>query len=246
MIGVSDIDAGELGELLLSIQKLDTEILGLKRDIEGLAEKHNLGGLLEQLGKTKEARAEAQKNLDDITHDQHKLDGELALLSSKIKKEEEKMFSGTIMNPKELSAIQAEIFSLRKKSDEMETGDLELMEAIDGGRAEVEETGRMVEEVSAEERRARDEYDRGLVEKEHQVGELEGERNKLKQEVPDEDILALYEELLESKGGLAVAVIDHGRNCGGCHIEFSRTQIDRFQHDEGVFRCENCRRILVK
>jgi len=243
---VSDIDESELGSLLLSMQKLDTEILGLKRDIEGLAEKHNLGGLLEQLEKAKEAQAEARKHLDEITHDQHKLDGELDLLSSKIKKEEEKMFSGTVMNPKELGAIQTEIFSLRKKSDEMETGDLELMEAIDGGSAEVEKTGRLVEEISAEEKKARDEYDRELVKKEHLIGELEVERDKLKQEVPDEDVLDLYEELLESKGGLAVTGIDHGRNCGGCHIEFSRTQIDRFQHNEGVFRCEHCRRILVK
>ena len=246
MIGVSDIDSGGLESLLLSIQKLDTEILGLKRDIEGLAEKHNLSGLLEQLGKAKEAQAEAQNNLDEIMHDQHKLDGELDLLFSKIKKEEEKMFSGTVMNPKELSSIQAEIFFLRKKSDEMETRDLELMEAIDGGRVEVEKTRRFVEEISAEGQRARDEYDRELEEKEHRIGELEGERDKLKQGVSDEDALALYEELLESRGGLAVAVIDHGKNCGGCHIEFSRTQIDRFQHDEGIFRCEYCRRIMVK
>lgn len=229
----------------MSIQKLDTEMLGLKRDIERLAEKHNLGGLLEQLEKAKEAQAEAQKILDDITHDQRKLDGELDILSSKIKKEEEKMFSGTVMNPKELGAIQVEIFSLRKKSDEMETRDLELMEAIDGGSVEVEKTRRMVEDVSTEERRAQDEYDRELAKNEHRISELEGERDRLKQEVPEEDVLALYEELLENKGGLAVTVIDNGRNCGGCHIEFSRTQIDRFQHDEGTFRCEHCRRILV-
>ncbi|MBU4386505.1 MAG: hypothetical protein KKH73_05870 [Actinobacteria bacterium] len=242
---MSDIGPGELGETLRDIQNLDTEILGLRREIEGLAEKYNLDGLLGRLGEARKAQASAQKDLDGLKHDQHKLDGELDLLSSKIKKEEEKLFSGTVMNPKELSAIQVEILGLRKKSDKMETEDLEMMEAIDRGNLEVEKTGQQAEESSADERKARDEYDRELAEKEHQVREFEGKRDVLKRGV-EEETLALYEKLLESKGGLAVAVIDQGRNCGGCHIEFSRTQIDRFQHGEGMFRCEYCRRILVK
>jgi len=46
--------------------------------------------------------------------------------------------------------------------------------------------------------------------------------------------------------GLAVVGILQGRSCGGCRIDFSRTQIDKYQHEEGVFRCEYCRRMLVK
>lgn len=243
---MKDIDQGELGRVLLEIQKLDTEILGLRRDIEGLADTHKLAELRKRLEEAEKALAGAEEDLEERKHGQHKLDGELDILSTKIKKEEEKLFSGTVMNPKELSAIQSEILSLRKKSDEMETEDLEMMEIIDRARLEVEETGRFAEEVSSEERNASREYEQELIRKEKQLVELEKKRDALKLGVEDEEILALYENLLETKGGLAVAVIENGKNCGGCHVEFSRSQIDRFQHDEGIFRCEYCRRILVK
>lgn len=242
---MSEIEPAELGKTLLETQKLDTEIQGLNREVEGLAEEHHLSDLLEQLKEAREAQKAAEGGIVDLEQRQHKLDGELDLLSSKIKKEEEKLFSGSVMNPKELSAIQAEILSLRKRSDEMETEDLEMMEAIDRGLAEVDSSEKNARDVAAEERKARDLYARDLADKEHRVRELEARRDAFKREL-DEETVAIYEKLLRDKGGLAVAMIDKGKNCGGCHIEFTRTQIDRFQHNEGIFRCEYCRRILVK
>jgi len=105
------------------------------------------------------------------------------------------MMSGTIMNSKELSAIQAEIFSLRKKRDEMETEDLEEMEAIDGLRQGIEEASRRMDEVTVRERDALKEYKRELAEKESQIAQLESERDTLKARL-DEDTVAAYEKLL--------------------------------------------------
>ena len=242
---MNEISEDELGQRLLEIQDLDTRIFGLKREIEGLEDKHRLGELLEQLDESRGKLTAEEKSISDLEYRQHKLDGKLDLLSEKIKKEEQKLFSGTIMNPKELSGIQAEILSLRKYRDEMETEDLEMMEVVDGARLEKERAGKATEDVSAREREARDLYKKELTEKKQQVKELGKERDVIRKAV-DEDTLAVYDKLLEGKGGLAVARIEKGRNCGGCHIEFSSSQIDRFQHEQGIFRCEYCRRILVK
>lgn len=242
---MSDIDPRELGEKLLEIQGLDSKIASLKKEIDGLEEKHKIGELLKQLSDAREKLVARNKGLDALKHEQLKLDGELDILSDKIKKEEEKLFSGTIMNPKELSAIQAEILGLRKKRDEMETRDLEEMEEIDELRSDIEGLDSEVDRVLARENEARGAYNEELAEKEHQIREFEKERDRIKSQISD-DTVELYEKLLREKGGLAVVRIDKGRNCGGCHIEFSKTQIDRFQHEEAVFQCEYCRRILVK
>jgi len=242
---LNEIGQDKLGERILEIQKLDTRIFNLKRDIEGLEDKHRIGEILEKLQESRDKLGAEEKSLVDLEHRQHKLDGELDILSEKIGKEEGKLFSGTIMNPKELSSIQAEILSLRKKRDEMETEDLEMMEEEDRINLEVERAGSSVEEMSAGEREARDSHEKERAEKERQVAELEKERDGLKEAV-DEDTIAAYDKLLKEKGGLAVVRIEKGKNCGGCHIEFSSSKIDQYQHEQGIFRCEYCRRILVQ
>ncbi len=244
-MGVSEIEPAELARTLREVQEFDTKIIELKRDIEGLPDKHRLGELQEELEGARADLAARQSELDEIEHRQHKLDGELALLSQKIEKEESRMMSGTIMNSKELQGIQAEIFSLRKKRDEMETEDLEEMEAIDGLRSAVKQARELGEQVTRRLGESKEAYESQLAEEERDVVVLEARRDELKG-VLDEDTVAAYEKLLADKDGLAVVEIMQGRSCGGCRIEFSRTQIDRFQHEEGIFRCEYCRRILVK
>jgi predicted nucleic acid-binding Zn-ribbon protein len=240
-----EIEPEELAQTLRDMQDLDTRTFGLEREIEALAEKHRLGEISSELSEVRGSQASSEARLEELEHKQHKLDGELDLLVGKMKKEEEKLFSGTIMNPKELSAIQAEIFSLRKKRDEMETEDLEEMEAIDTISAEIASAREHSTLAEEKERQAKAAYDAELEEKRNEIASLSLQRNNLKVTLPPETV-ENYEKLLETKAGLAVVSIIQGRSCGGCHIDFSRSQIDLFQHNEGVFRCEYCRRILVK
>lgn len=242
---MSEIEPAELAGTLRRVQQLDTETIGLKRQIDDLAGKHRLDELRDDLESAGRTRGEREVELSELQQKQHKLDGELELLSQKIEKEESRMMSGTIMNSKELSAIQAEIMSLRKKRDEMETEDLEEMEELDGFRLEIKKAEELIARVTEQERLARKAYEDELAEKQRELAELEAQRDALKERL-DPETVAIYEKLLEQKDGLAVVEIIQGRSCGGCRIEFSRTQIDRFQHEEGVFRCEFCRRMLVK
>lgn len=240
-----EIGPDELAQTLRDMQALDTHIFELQREIEQLSEKHHLGELAEALSSVRAEEAGDEKSLEEIEHKQHKLDGELDLLVTKMKKEEEKLFSGTIMNPKELAAIQAEIFSLRRKRDEMETEDLVEMEEIDRLTGEVASARERTSQIASDERVAKEAHDSELVDKQAEIAALELRRDNLKRKL-DDDIVADYEKMLKDKAGLAVVPIVQGRTCGGCHIDFSRTQIDQFQHNEGIFRCEYCRRILVK
>jgi uncharacterized protein len=244
-MGLSEMEPAEVAVTLRQVQQLDTQVIGLNRQIDGLADKHRLGELADELKDAGAALAAKEEELSELQLKQHKLDGEVDLLSQKIEKEESRMMSGTIMNPKELTAIQAEIMSLRHKRDEMETEDLEEMEALDGLKLEIEKSQELIAQLTEQEKVGRNAYEDERVEKLAELAELEAQRDKLK-EILDPETVADYEKLLEQKDGLAVVEILQGRSCGGCRIEFSRTQIDRFQHEEGVFRCEYCRRMLVK
>lgn len=242
---MSDIGPAEEARILREIQAFDTRILGLRRQIDGLEEKHGLGELRLELEAAEREQAALEAEMTEMEHRQHKLDGELELLVGKMEKEEARMMSGTIMNPKELSAIQAEIFSLRKKRDEMETEDLEEMEAIDSLHQRLADEKEHIAGVTGRLAAATAEFEEELASEQAQVASLQSERDELKALLDPETVRA-YEKLLADKDGLAVVEIIQGRSCGGCRIEFSRTQVDRFHHGEGVFRCEYCRRMLVK
>lgn len=242
---MSDIEPAEEARTLREVQSFDTRIFDLKRQIEALEEKHGLGELRQELDSARQEQAELEAELSDLEHRQHKLDGELDLLVGKMEKEEARMMSGTIMNPKELSAIQSEIFSLRKKRDEMETEDLEEMEAIDSLQTRIKRAKERVSGVTGRLAEATAAYEAELASEQEQVSSLEARRDELKAAL-DSGTVEAYEKLLAEKDGLAVVDIIQGRICGGCRIEFSRTQIDRIHHGEGVFRCEYCRRMLVK
>ena len=61
----------------------------------------------------------------------------------------------------------------------------------------------------------------------------------------DADKLALYDELLRSKGGVAVAVLK-GDLCGVCRVRVPSGLAQRVRQGQEMVLCNNCGRILVK
>ncbi len=62
-----------------------------------------------------------------------------------------------------------------------------------------------------------------------------------------EELIALYEKIRASSGGLAAAELRH-RRCGGCRLELGNVDLGRIRtapQDE-VVRCEECRRIMIR
>lgn len=243
---MGEMTPSQMAETLYRIQQCDSQISSLRAQIDALPEKHRLEEVEKERQNAELGVSALERELHELKLKQDKLDGELEILSGKIATEEDKLVSGLIMNPKELSAIQAEILFLRKKRDEMETEDLIMLDEIDNLRDKVKGERARLESAKESERLAKEGYRRELAELEEKIAVIERERDGLKEELGDPELVGIYEGLLKDKGGVAVVKMEGGRNCGGCRIEFTRTQIDRFQHEEGIFRCEYCRRILVK
>jgi predicted nucleic acid-binding Zn-ribbon protein len=64
--------------------------------------------------------------------------------------------------------------------------------------------------------------------------------------LPD-DLLALYDKLRESKGGIGAAEL-RARQCGGCRLTLDAAELTRIRSlpSTEVVRCEECGRILVR
>jgi hypothetical protein len=142
----------------------------------------------------------------------------------------------------EYQALGNEVVRYEKEVDELETKELELMEKIDQLRAAHKEaeakrakTQSLVNEdlASIGQRAERIKQDQA---------ELTAERKKLAAAIPD-SILPLYQRLMKTKDGLAVAPMHDGK-CGGCHMKLIASTVVAVQTGKELARCEDCGRIL--
>jgi predicted nucleic acid-binding Zn-ribbon protein len=228
---------------LLDLQAEDSEIRLLNERRAALPEAARLAEVNDHLAELDSDKAIAKKQDDEIGREQHRLEGEIELIDQKIAKEEQRLFSGAVSNPKELAGLQAEVASLKKRKSGLEDEDLEVMEQKESSAAtlarltaeheelskEAEELGRKVSELTAE-------IDTAL--QAHTA-----KRNEIAPDIP-EDLLSLYDKIREAKSGVGAAVLEAG-TCQGCHTKLPQVEFEKIRAEGGLQRCDNCRRILV-
>lgn len=228
---------------LIELQTEDSAIRRLEHQRETLPEAQRLSAIREQLAELNADIEIATKQRDEVAREQDRLEGEIGILDAKTAKEEQRMYSGGVSNPKELNALQSEIQMLKRQRATQEDSLLEVM----------------VQRESAVETLERLTKERDILEVEStelgvKVAELNGEidgaltehRGKRELIVPHiaEPVLKLYEQIREQKGGVGVALLQGG-TCQGCHTSVPSVEIERIRAEGGLQRCDNCRRIIV-
>jgi predicted nucleic acid-binding Zn-ribbon protein len=143
----------------------------------------------------------------------------------------------------EYNALGHEITRYTAEVDAFETKELEAMEEVDGFRSKLQEA-----EVGLKKTREVVEGDLKTIHQRHaqtdvKKAEVEGERAKLVEAI-SEDILPIYEKLMKSKGGTAVATLRAGQ-CTGCNMKVISSTAIAVQREEEITQCENCGRILA-
>jgi predicted nucleic acid-binding Zn-ribbon protein len=224
---------------LLILQDRDRRLLNLSKDLEKLP--------------SEEARAKSKLAADEAavakSHDAliaadlkvKKIDMETETRRTTIKRLKIQQFE-TRKND-EYQAFNHEITRYEKEIDGLETKELEAMEEVDQARsaqavakAALAHTQQLVQEDLAAIITRRERM-------EAEVRELTVERATLASQVPNEAALTLYERLMRTKSGLAVAPLNDGK-CGGCHMKLIASSVINAQAAQVLAQCENCGRIL--
>lgn len=142
----------------------------------------------------------------------------------------------------EFVALGHEIVRYEKDLDAFETLELEAMEEVDGYRQaqKAAEAARAVTRKLVEEDLATiaQRHDRMQADK----AEVTAERARLLANVP-EDLIPLYNRLMKSKEGLAIAPMRDGK-CEGCHMKLIASTVIKVQSNREIAQCEDCGRIL--
>jgi predicted nucleic acid-binding Zn-ribbon protein len=238
----TDLDQTTLSRLL-DLQAEDTAILRLEERRAALPEAQRLAEVNERLRELEADLQIAQKQRDEIAREQNRLEGEIGLVVQKIEREEKRLFSGGVSNPKELSSLQAEVASLKKKQGSLEDADLEVMEQAE----QAQGTMTNLEQERAAAASESEQLTRTVEELTHDIEAQLAEHRQTRETIAPElpaSLLKTYETIRAQKGGIGAAALVGG-TCEGCHTTLPSIEVRKIKKDGGLQRCDNCRRILV-
>lgn len=232
---------------LLELQEVDLARDRLVDRKEHLPERDELADLEGRVKEVEAAIGRVEEEAERLVKEVDRLEQDAGTIAAKIEGEEKRMYSGEIVNPKELSAIQDEVAMFRRQKAPLEEQAFELMVRRDELaeekarlRGEIEDLEKEADEVRRRIQAASAEIDRELEVE-------EAKRASLVEPIPSE-VLEAYESLREQKRGIGVGALESGI-CTACREQLSAVEVDRMKRQrregEHLFRCEHCGRLLV-
>ena len=227
------------GRQLYELQEVDLEIE---------AKKEALSNVQSRLGQSQaldEARANlaTQKNcVDELNASQRAGEWEVEDLRTKVAGTEQKLYGGTVKNPKELSSLQEQVEHLKRRRREEEDRLLDIMTDVEEAQTSLAMINQEVESLEKSWKEEQAELSREQDRLSTNLANLEQRRKDLGSRV-DETSLRLYEELRTKKKGRAVAKVEQGM-CQGCRIVLPVRELQRARASQELVQCGNCERIL--
>ncbi len=237
----------EAVDALLGLQEIDLARDRLHERKEHLPARVDLADAEARMTEVRAEMDRLQHEADALERQERSVEEEVRLIEEKIAQEEHKMYSGQVINPKELAALQDEVGMLNRRKAPLEEKGLEELEARD---ELLNQRRQLEEELASLQREASDvkgKIDAAVAEIDAELDGEEGKRADVLARIPAE-ALELYESLRETKRGIGVGALENG-SCTACREALSAVEVDRIKRKardgEWLFRCEHCRRILV-
>jgi len=220
-----------LQEVVLAIEDLNRKLAAVPTRIQDLDQ---------SLARHQADLAKAKDDLATHHKDRRKLEGDLQSIEAKISKYQGQLME--VKTNKEYTAMLHEIEAVKRERDSVDTKILQEMEAVDlleaGTKqkeaALAEETKRVAEVESVLQSDQKD--------LESNKAGLEGERTGIEAGMPPE-LVAEFNRISRSRGGVAVARVVDGL-CQGCSVRIQPRIVQQIRRDEGVLRCDTCKRFL--
>ena len=220
------------------------QLQAIELDIE-LNEK-TLAHSLTRLGESRallEARdglSASERYLGELKKKQQDAEWEVEDVAGKLSSAQESLYSGRITSPKELSSLQHEVESFKKKRDSLEDKALEIMEQVEAATSELADLRQQLGEVEKNWRQQQQRLTGGIEELKISLSKLGKQRQQALTGI-DAETADCYAKLRQKKGQ-AVSRVEQGI-CRGCGISLSTAELQRVKGDR-IIMCNSCGRIL--
>lgn len=231
---------------LLDLQALDNAIAQLQHRRAALPEHAMIAALQAERATLASELVANRTRTSDLGRESDKAEADLVPVRERLARNQQRIDSGAISDPKALQAMIEEVAHLGQRISDLEDLQLEAMERLEAAEGALAAVGTQKAELEDRLRALIARRDEQLGELGQQLAERQAERDAVARVVAA-DLLTLYAKVAERSGGVGAALLQHGR-CGGCQLTVDSSTLNRFRAADAdeVLRCEECSRILVR
>ncbi len=226
-------------ETLIKLQQVDAVILDIQRKIAEFPE--IVQQLDKQLSESENDIAKLHVRIEEQEKLRRSKELDVDANIEKIKKYQGQLLQ--VKTNKEYSALLSEIKGLKSKNSLTEDDIIELMESVERARKALDDSQK---ELTQEKIRVHEEKQRKETEQAEFQNVLEDqqkERDKLVETV-EGNLLKEYAKLFNLRNGIAVASVEDGGVCEGCHVALTPQMFAEVKTGEYLHHCPICRRFL--
>ena len=233
------MSAAQSVAVLYQLQQIDLELERLT------TEQQTLSNSLQGDSKVQKARAEhssVQQQLHTSQQAQKEAEWTLEDLSRRLSIQEQRLYNGTVSNPKELASLQQEVQRLRGQQSRQEDRVLEVIETTEALQETAQRkaaTLQQAEETWQKENAAMILHREQL---ETRKQETQAKRTAFAGGI-DAALLSRYEAMRRTKQGRAVSKVEQS-SCQWCRVILTPSELQRVRINSDLQTCSNCGRIL--
>ena len=225
---------------VLALQETD---LALDKARARLSDVEAQTGEGEELIAAREVVAERQEVLKQLRSQLHDAEWSVEDARGKAGGVEQKLYGGTIRNPKELSDLNDDLSSLKTQEAKREDSLLGLLVEMEEAEKQLESARSALAETDALWQREQASLLGEKARLEPEIAALETRRENQLPAV-DAESMRLYQLLRERHRGQAVAGVERGM-CQGCRIALPMSLVQKARSGGGLVQCVSCERILL-
>ena len=229
---------------LLELADVDAELARVDHRRRTLPELAEIAEAEQAVQARRDAKVANETTLGDLDREVKRQEKEVDAVRAREERDRALMAGGTV-SAKQMTDLEHELTTLRRRQTTLEDDLLELMERreaveLDGQHASVE-LAKAEESLSD----AANRRDQALADLETTWARRTADREKLGPEFP-QPLIDLYERVRKNKG-IGAALL-RARRCGACRIELDRSAIARIAGSaaDEVVTCEECGAIMVR
>ncbi|MFP5369699.1 MAG: zinc ribbon domain-containing protein [Actinomycetes bacterium] len=187
----------------------------------------------------------AESEVRDLGREVKRLESDVETVRAREAKDQRLLESGSV-SPKEMTNLQHELETLKRRQSDLEDQELELMERLEEAEGRLRAAQDGLERARADRERAEQLRDDALADIADGTARHEAARAEVAAGISG-PLLALYDRVRKQTGTSGAAPLRH-RACQGCRIELYGNELAaaRRADPHEVLRCENCSRILVR
>jgi len=224
--------------ILVKLQKIETEVCGLKSTLSNVAKKYEM--LDAELVEFKQSIDNERSLLDDLKKQYRLYESDVQMNLEQIKKSEANLRS--IKTNKEYQLLLKQIDEFKVKNAQTEDNMLEFLDRMD--KAESNIAARKNEYSMLEDRIM---SDKEIVKQQSEHGnkklvQLEMDFNDVAGSITQE-LLKKYEMVKTQQGGLAIVPVNDAV-CGGCNMNITPQMYNELQRCDSLMFCPNCQRMI--